>query len=56
LKTFDGRLVGVPLVAFLREFAGADGSGQGDLHFHLSREGKDELRAVNVAALLGEVR
>lgn len=56
LRAFDGRLVGMTLVAFLRVFARSDDSEDGDLHFHLTGEGKDELRAVRVAALLGEVR
>jgi hypothetical protein len=56
LRTFDSRLIGVTLVAFLREFAGTDESGGGKLHFHLAREGKEELHAVRVAALLGEVQ
>jgi hypothetical protein len=56
LQAFDGRLVGTTLVAFLREFARTGGSGEGDLHFHLAGDDRDELHAVRVAALLGEVR
>jgi hypothetical protein len=56
LRTFDSRLIGVTLVAFLREFVGTDESAGGKLHFHLAREGTEELQAVRIAALLGEVQ
>lgn len=52
VRTFDGRLIGKTFIAFLREFAREDGSGEGDLHFHLAGGDKDELGAVRVAALL----
>ena len=54
LRTFEGRLVGVNLVAFVRQFRGA--GGEATFHFHMAPEGKEELNAVRVAALLGEVR
>ena len=54
LRTFDGRLVGVNLVAFVREFRGA--GGEPSFHFHMAPEDKEELKAVRVAAVLGEVR
>jgi hypothetical protein len=54
LKTFDSRLVGVTLVAFLRAFAHPGGAP--DVHFHLARADKDEVRAVLRAKLLADVR
>jgi len=55
MRTFENRLVGTTFVAFLREFA-HPGADEGDLHFHLSRDDKDELAAVHAAILLQEVR
>jgi len=54
LRALDGQIVGAPLVAFLREFASTE-SKEGELHFHLAGDGKDEVDAVRVAALTGEV-
>jgi hypothetical protein len=55
LRALDGQIVGAPVVAFLREFAPAEGSGRAELHFHLAGDAKDEVDAVRVAALAGEM-
>ena len=54
LRALDGQIIGAPLVAFLREFASTDGK-EGQRHFHLAGDGKDEVDAVRVAALVGDV-
>jgi hypothetical protein len=51
MRALDDRLIGVSLVAFVREFDAAYGAGRGELHFHLAGEDQDELDAVRVAAL-----
>jgi hypothetical protein len=56
MRIFDGRLVGVPLMAFIREFEPTGGAGQSELHFHLASQDKDEVDAVRVAALTGDDR
>jgi len=50
LRALEGQIIGAPLVAFLREFASAGGE-EGELHFHLAGDGKEEVDAVRVAAL-----
>jgi hypothetical protein len=52
LKNFEGRLVGYPFVAFVREFVRPDGDHE--VHFHLSPDTKDVKAAVNDAVVLGE--
>lgn len=52
LKNFEGRLVGYPFVAFVREFVRPDGDRE--VHFHLSPDTKDVKSAVNDAVVLGE--
>jgi len=54
MRVFDRRLIGVPLVAFVREFEPADRGRRGEVHFHLAGQDKDEIDAVRVAALSGE--
>jgi hypothetical protein len=54
MKSFETRLVGTVVVAFLRIFAQPEGKGA--LHFHLAQAADDELRAVRAASLLAEVR
>jgi hypothetical protein len=56
MRIFDGRLIGTPLMAFLREFEPTGGAGRSELHFHLARQDKDEIDAVRVAALSGNSR
>jgi hypothetical protein len=56
MGVFDSRLIGVPLVAFMREFEPTGGGGKSELHFHLAGQDKDEIDAVRVAALSGEAR
>jgi hypothetical protein len=52
LKNFEGRLVGYPFVAFVREFVRPDGDRE--IHFHLSPDTKDVKTAVGDAVVLGE--
>ena len=52
LKNFEGRLVGYPFVAFVREFVRPDGDHE--VHFHLSPDTKEVKAAVNDAVVLGE--
>jgi hypothetical protein len=56
MRTFDGRLIGIPLMAFIREFEPTGGAGRSELHFHLASQDKDEVDAVRVAALSGDAR
>lgn len=52
LKNFEGRLVGYPFVAFVREFVRPDGDHE--VHFHLSPDTKEVKSAVGDAVILGE--
>jgi len=52
LKNFEGRLVGYPFVAFVREFVRPDGDRE--VHFHLSPDTKEVKTAVGNAVILGE--
>ena len=52
LKNFEGRLVGFPFVAFVREFVRPDGDRE--VHFHLSPDTKEVKAAVGDAVILGE--
>jgi hypothetical protein len=52
MKNFEGRLVGYPFVAFVREFVRPDGDRE--VHFHLSPDTKDVKTAVSDAVILGE--
>ena len=56
LRALEGRLVDRPFIVFLREFAPSEARGERQLHFHLAGEDQDQLGAVRVAALLGQVR
>ena len=54
IRTLERQLVGAQLVAFLREFAPAEGGGNGsagELHFHLGGDAKEEIDSVHVAAV-----
>jgi hypothetical protein len=51
LKNFEGRLVGYPFIAFVREFVRPDGDHE--VHFHLSPDTKDVKDAVGNAVILG---
>ena len=51
LKNFEGRLVGYPFVAFVREFVRPDGDHE--VHFHLSPDTKAVKDAVGNAVVLG---
>ncbi len=52
LKNFEGRLVGYPFVAFVREFVRPDGDHE--IHFHLSPDTKEVKAAVGDAVILGD--
>jgi hypothetical protein len=52
VKNFEGRLVGYPFVAFVREFVRPDGDHE--VHFHLSPDTKEVKSAVSDAVILGE--
>lgn len=52
MKNFEGRLVGYPFIAFVREFVRPDGDRE--VHFHLSPDTKDVKSAVGDAVILGE--
>ncbi len=54
MKNFEGRLVGYPFVAFVREFVRADGDRE--VHFHLAPDTKEVKAAVGDAVILGEIR
>lgn len=56
MRIFDGRMIGIPLMAFIREFEPTGGAGRSELHFHLASQDKDEVDAVRVAALSGDAR
>lgn len=65
VRMLEARLVGTTFVVFLRQFEHVKGPGAQDdgdrpppseLHFHFAKDDKDELAAVHVARLLGEVR
>jgi hypothetical protein len=53
LKNFEGRLVGYPFIAFVREFVRPDGDRE--VHFHLSPDTKEVKVAVGDAVVLGEI-
>jgi hypothetical protein len=54
LKSFEGRLVGMTFIAFVRAFVRPDGDHE--LHFHLAPDKKDVLDAVHAAMALGELQ
>jgi hypothetical protein len=52
LGAMEGRLVGLTFVVFVKGFAAADkGEPDGELHFHLARDDKDEQNRVRAASL-----
>jgi hypothetical protein len=54
MKNFESRLVGYAFIAFVREFAHANGDRE--VHFHLAPDTKEVKLAVGDAMLLGEVK
>jgi hypothetical protein len=66
LRAYESHLIGSTFVAYVREFehpsaakaaAGAPPPpAEGDLHFHIARDDKDEVDAVRAAVLLDRVR
>jgi hypothetical protein len=65
LRAYESRLVGTTLIAFVRVYTRPDPVGaagaaaapdpEGDLHFHIARDAKDELEAVRSATLESRV-
>ncbi|MDB4943838.1 MAG: hypothetical protein JWP97_3372 [Labilithrix sp.] len=53
VKNFEGRLVGYPFIAFVREFVRPDGDRE--IHFHLSPDTKEVKSAVGDSVILGEI-
>jgi hypothetical protein len=52
LGAYENRVVGTTFVAFVREFARPGGAdAEGELHFHIAHDAKDEVEAVRSAAL-----
>jgi len=54
LATFEGRLVGMSFIIFLRAFVRPDGDHE--LHFHVAPDSKDEILAIKDAIALGEFK
>jgi len=54
VRALDGQMIGAPLVAFLREFA-STGESEAQLHFHLAGDGKDQVDAVRIAEIVGDI-
>ncbi len=52
LKTFEGRLVGIPLILFVREFVRP--GFEPEVHFHLAPDTKEVKDAVGDAVVLGQ--
>lgn len=55
VKAYENRLIGATFVVFVREFA-RPGADEGDWHYHIAADQKDELDAVRAAVLLQQVR
>ena len=56
VKAFESRLVNAVMVAIVRTFARPGAPGEADLHFHLSADRPDVLKAIQEAALVQQVR
>jgi hypothetical protein len=56
VNSMSNRLVGHTFVVFLRTFAHPDTTEDGDVHFHIAADTKEQLEAVRSAIMLGEVR
>jgi hypothetical protein len=56
VKAYENRLIGATFVVFVREFARPGADAEGDLHYHIAPDQKDELDAVRSAVLLEQVR
>ena len=54
LATFEGRLIGMQFIVFLRAFVRPDGDQE--LHFHIAPDSKDELQAVKDAVALNDLK
>jgi hypothetical protein len=56
MRAFEGRLIGMTFVAFVREFARPGPPGDTDLHFHFAPDARDEWAAVHTAIMADQVR
>jgi hypothetical protein len=56
VRAYENRLVGKTFVVFVRAFARPGADAEGDLHYHIAADEKDELDAVRTAVLLEQVR
>lgn len=54
LASFEGRIVGMTLVIFVRAFVRPDGDQE--LHFHVGPDSADEIQAVKDAMALSELK
>ena len=55
LVSAEGRLAGIVLIAFVRQFA-PSGAGDRAVHFHLTGDTKETVAAVRSAALLEDLQ
>jgi hypothetical protein len=56
VNSMSNRLVGHTFVVYLRTFAHPDTTEDGDVHFHIAADSKEQIEAVRSAIMLGEVR
>jgi len=56
VRAYENRLIGTTFVVFVREFARPAADAEGDWHYHIAADQKDELDAVRAAVLLEQVR
>lgn len=56
VRAYENRLIGATFVVFVRAFARPGADAEGDLHYHIAADQKDELDAVRSAVLLEQVR
>ncbi|HZU82308.1 MAG TPA: hypothetical protein VE987_05305 [Polyangiaceae bacterium] len=51
VRAWEGRLIGMRFITFVREFERPGSPGDTDLHFHLAPDRKEEAAAIRAAAL-----
>jgi hypothetical protein len=56
MRAFEGRLISMTFIAFVREFARPEAPEESDLHFHLTPDGKADIAAVHAAFTRDQVR
>jgi hypothetical protein len=56
VNSMSNRLVGHTFVVYLRTFSHPDALEDGDVHFHIASDTKEQLEAVRSAIVLGEMR